>query len=491
VNGSTTLFAQTFTYDAFGNIKKSGSATFNPSYTFTNSVTTNQFSSLPGVSVSYDANGNLLTDNLNSYTWDPNWGNMVSVSTGTSTVTVTYDALGRMVEQYNGSAYVQILYSAIGKTALMSGSTLIKAFIPLPGLGMAIYNSSSGSPVSYRHADWLGSSRLTSTAARGMSSSMAYAPFGEQYSVSDTADPSFTGQNSDTVVSLYDFTFRENSPSQGRWISPDPAGLTAVDPTNPQTWNRYAYVANNPLTMVDPSGLFYVCVNGVQYEGLYVAVDGQVQGVEFYFVGFCSSESGGPFVGGSGGGGDGGGGGGGSGGGTAGGQTVANNSSKSKCVQPTLAQSAVISLLSAAAAAYGGTITIGYGGSAGAGRGVGTSSTYSWQLAVSPNGQAAFIGTSSNPVAYPFNSVTSAGAGIYGGTLVGFSNAQTPQDLGGPFLNYGGGGGEGLAMGGDLAFGAGTQGQTVLQGTLTLGFGAGGFAHGLSPTTTSVLPICQ
>jgi len=68
------LWSQTFTYDPFGNIKKSGSGGFNPLY----STTQNQFTSIPGISGPYyDMNGNLIKDNLNTYTWDPNWGNML------------------------------------------------------------------------------------------------------------------------------------------------------------------------------------------------------------------------------------------------------------------------------------------------------------------------------------------------------------------------------------------------------------------------------
>ena len=62
------------------------------------------------------------------------------------------------------------------------------------------------------------------------------------------------GSTQDSAV-LYDAMNREYAPTQSRWISPDPAGLASVDPTNPQTWNSYAYVTNNPVSLTDPLGL--------------------------------------------------------------------------------------------------------------------------------------------------------------------------------------------------------------------------------------------
>jgi RHS repeat-associated protein len=84
--------------------------------------------------------------------------------------------------------------------------------------------------------------------------SVAYGPYGETYSRSGKAGFAFTGQESMTSGNLYDFPAREYG-IQGRWPSPDPAGLVAVDTSDPQTLNRYAYVRNSPLQVVDPSGL--------------------------------------------------------------------------------------------------------------------------------------------------------------------------------------------------------------------------------------------
>jgi RHS repeat-associated protein len=243
----------TYAYDAFGNLDKSGSFSFQPLYTNpTTGQNTNRYISIPGATVSYDANGNVLSDGSHAYTWDAE-GRPVTIDA----VGLTYDALGRMAEQNRSGSYTQIVYAPTGqKLALMSASTLQKAFIPLPGNAQAVYASSGLSY--YRHSDWLGSSRFASSPSRAMYSDTAYAPFGEPYAQAGTTDLSYTGQNQDTVagglIGPYDFPAREYGP-QGRWASPDPSGLAAVDPTNPQSWNRYAYVANNPLGFIDPLGL--------------------------------------------------------------------------------------------------------------------------------------------------------------------------------------------------------------------------------------------
>jgi RHS repeat-associated protein len=244
-------WSQTFAYDAFGNISKSGSSVFQPTY----SSVTNHYT-LPGVTVTYDANGNLLTDSVHSYAWDA-----AGQPTTIDAVGATYDAIGRMVEQNRNGAYTELVYSPGGsKLALMNGQTLQKAFVPLPAAATAVYSSAGLSY--YRHPDWLGNSRLASTPSRTMYSDVAYAPFGETYAQAGATDLSFTGQNQDTAAGLYDFPFREYS-IQGRWPSPDPAGLAAASLSDPQSLNRYAYARNDPTDLTDPLGLCTVVVGGL------------------------------------------------------------------------------------------------------------------------------------------------------------------------------------------------------------------------------------
>ena len=237
-------WSQTFSYDAFGNLSKSGTQSFLPTYSYL----TNHMTLIGSSTPTYDANGNVTNDFVHSYTWDANARPVTADGVG-----LTYDALGRMVEQNKSGAYYQIVYAPAGaKLMILQQGTLQKAFLPLPGGSAAVYTSSGLGY--FRHSDWLGSSRFASTWTRAMYYDGAYGPFGEAYAQTGTTDLSFTGMNQDTVANLYDFPSREYG-IQGRWPSPDPAGLSSVKPSDPQTWNRYAYVRNNPLAMTDPSGM--------------------------------------------------------------------------------------------------------------------------------------------------------------------------------------------------------------------------------------------
>lgn len=251
--------SQTFSFDPFGNINKAGSPySFQPTY----SVSTNHMSLIGTFTPIYDSNGDVTNDSFHTYTWDAE-GRPITIDAGLSgAVSLTYDALGRMVEQNRSGNYTQIVYSPTGqKLALMNGQNLQKAMVSLPGKAFAVYNSSG--LLYYAHPDMLGSIRLATTPARTMYFDTAYAPFGETYSSTGTLDPAYTGQmndtahRQDTAGGLYDFPAREYS-TQGRWPSPDPLGVSATCLKDPQSENRYSYVRNNPISYIDPQGEFTV-----------------------------------------------------------------------------------------------------------------------------------------------------------------------------------------------------------------------------------------
>ena len=68
-------------------------------------------------------------------------------------------------------------------------------------------------------------------------------------------EPRYTGKERDAESGLDHFHFRSYASSMGRWTSPDPGWFIASHLSNPQSWNQYAYVLNNPLGYTDPLGL--------------------------------------------------------------------------------------------------------------------------------------------------------------------------------------------------------------------------------------------
>ena len=106
------------------------------------------------------------------------------------------------------------------------------------------------------HPDHLGSARLLTALDQSVVQNLDYLPFGElNSSDSGTTTHKFTADERDSETGLDHTWFRQYSSSLGRWMHPDPAGLAAVDITNPHSWNRYAYASNSPMNYVDPQGL--------------------------------------------------------------------------------------------------------------------------------------------------------------------------------------------------------------------------------------------
>jgi RHS repeat-associated protein len=93
-----------------------------------------------------------------------------------------------------------------------------------------------------------------------------YYPFGAERVVQSNTNNQykFTGKERDSESGLDNFDTRYFGSSFGRFMSPDPIG-PGQHPENPQSWNLYSYVLNNPVNLVDPTGQ-YVCAISVTQQ---------------------------------------------------------------------------------------------------------------------------------------------------------------------------------------------------------------------------------
>jgi RHS repeat-associated protein len=247
---SGATWGQQFSYDAFGNITKtvpSGATgvSWIPGY----NQTTNQYT-LSGTK--YDSDGNVLNDSFNSYTWDAEGKTLSTAYYGGETWSFTYDAFGHTAEVAVNGSYFRS-YLALGRYRFeATGQSAEYSEVPLPG--GSIFSTGSGD-TGIQIADWLGTIRGNSNYTGGiLNNTGARAPFGEAYVSGGADNEAFTGQ--DGYGGITWFPERNYASVQGRWLSPDPAGMKAANLNNPQSWNRYAYALNNPLRYTDPLGLY-------------------------------------------------------------------------------------------------------------------------------------------------------------------------------------------------------------------------------------------
>jgi RHS repeat-associated protein len=117
-----------------------------------------------------------------------------------------------------------------------------------PGVDVPLARgTTTGSLSSFYHADGLGSIVKRTDVTGNVESSRVYDSFGQAASL--PSGYSFTGREWDSEDALYYYRARYYDPRLGRFLSEDPIALSGGD------INYHAYVSNNPVNVIDPTGL--------------------------------------------------------------------------------------------------------------------------------------------------------------------------------------------------------------------------------------------
>ncbi len=230
-----------YTYDAVGNRLTQetliGSVPLTTNYVYD---TANRLTSVDSVTYTWDNNGNLLDDGVNTYAYDS--ANRLTAISGGQTATFAYNGLGDRLSQ-NGVNYTLDLNS--GLTQVLSDGTNQYLY----GVGR-IAQVNTGTD--YFMTDALGSVRQLTNEQGEITLAKSYQPYGETLaSVGNGASPfAFTGEQTDPSGMVY-LRSRYYMPNDGRFLTRD---TWMGDYKSPLSLNRWMYVEGNPINYVDPTG---------------------------------------------------------------------------------------------------------------------------------------------------------------------------------------------------------------------------------------------
>jgi RHS repeat-associated protein len=236
-------WSQSYTYDGFGNLLARNATGFAPAASFVVDAATNRLSGY-----SYDNNGNLLT------------------------VGYQYDAENRLASNGGGAQY---FYDARNKRIWQAQSTwdnvnqtwnfLSETFYFYGTSGQMLgsyqaqinYTNSVPTSLSFSQSStrvYFG--RKLIAAQDRLGSTGKYFPYGEERNNPPLANDQvkFATYTRDAATGLDYADQRYYAGAFGRFMNPDPYSASA-QPQDPKSWNRYAYVRNDPANANDPTGL--------------------------------------------------------------------------------------------------------------------------------------------------------------------------------------------------------------------------------------------
>jgi len=265
----------TFAYDRIGNITSNGEEG-GSAYTYnSNGLLAHAVKTVGTKKYAYDLCGNMVHRNGQALGYDPENRLSSVIKNGLAVGTFGYSHDGeRLWKLATNTLHIWIdrMFESRGTTNLyhiFAGMRRVATYSPavkLPG-------ASGNTDYHYYHPDHLGSSSLITDATGALAEHYEYTAYGRERangSAAPDASHRFTGQIFDQDTGLYYYGARYYDQDIARFIQPD-----TIEPHlgEPQRWNRYSYVLNNPLKYVDPTG---------HYEdlgsGIWIMKDGYVAG---------------------------------------------------------------------------------------------------------------------------------------------------------------------------------------------------------------------
>ena len=293
VMSGTTNLGKSYSYDEIGNITYKSDLGGTGLYTYpasgASSVRPHAVTSVNGTiagvvnpNYTYDANGNMITafGGTRQITYE-SFNLPQKIMRGATQITWLYDAdHHRTKETSNAGTAGQaasIIYVNPGNQPFFekhigivgTGLTEYRHFIA----GVAVYTQKSNATTDTKYLlkDHLGSTTVVTNAAGSVIERYSYDAFGKARNLngSDIASaavmptPSvrrgFTGHEMLPEFSggLIHMNGRIYDPNLGRFMTAD---SVIPDADDSQSYNRYSYVFNNPLTMIDPDGHCPVCI---------------------------------------------------------------------------------------------------------------------------------------------------------------------------------------------------------------------------------------
>jgi RHS repeat-associated protein len=268
-NHASSAWIETYDYDDIGNLThrsgvSSSSTGVDETWHFnrTNGGGPHAVSSGPDGSYAYDDVGNQKgSPGRTTDFWSFGLPKQVTANGVETTFKYAADR-SRVVKSSTQGSTVSL--AGLYERRIIAGQTTYAFYVPAEGrvIAQLTVDSAGHREIQELHSDNLESTVLVTDHA-GVVSTLDFDPWGKTVTYDPNNRPvganmsvpglriGFTGQDQDDELGLVNMGGRLYDPNQRRFISPDPF---VQDLYAGQALNRYSYVLNDPLNLIDPSG---------------------------------------------------------------------------------------------------------------------------------------------------------------------------------------------------------------------------------------------